>query len=392
MAKGADDDYWEGTNLPSVFKHDLLQRYMPAFGGMTGSQSAGGRLVYLDGYAGRGRYADGRPGSAERIMAIAENQKALGRQWTCFFVEKEGKSAAALREVAGAYVRRGVDARSHHGSVEDVLPQVLAQAAGVPLFLFLDPTGLGQPYEQLVGTLTGARHTLWPPTEVLLNFSLEAVRRIGGHATSPNGTETSMRRLDTTLGGAWWRDIVRRGDLAEAVAAISDQFAQRLGSDTGMHVVTVPVRRAPGQKPLYNLVFGTRRQHGLWVFGDAVARATETWWDSLEEVETLTDPYALFSLTATIRPKLAMVEREAVPAISTNLAEILREVEAFTVVDRTLQVFGHYYGQVRDITVRDAVKHLYADGGTSCSGKGGKPRDLVVTRPQLPAAREGISS
>ena len=53
VAKGADDDYWDETNLRSVFKHDLLGRYVPQFGGMTGSQSKRGRLVYLDGYAGR---------------------------------------------------------------------------------------------------------------------------------------------------------------------------------------------------------------------------------------------------------------------------------------------------------------------------------------------------
>ena len=49
MATGAGDLYWERQGLPRVFKHDLLGRYLPKFGGKTGSKSA--RVVYLDGYA-----------------------------------------------------------------------------------------------------------------------------------------------------------------------------------------------------------------------------------------------------------------------------------------------------------------------------------------------------
>jgi hypothetical protein len=37
MATGADDQYWEKQRLPSVFKHDLLGRYLPVFAGKTGS-------------------------------------------------------------------------------------------------------------------------------------------------------------------------------------------------------------------------------------------------------------------------------------------------------------------------------------------------------------------
>lgn len=55
MATGAGDEYWKEQALPSVFKHTLLDKYMPQFAGMTGSVARGRRVVYLDGYAGRGR-------------------------------------------------------------------------------------------------------------------------------------------------------------------------------------------------------------------------------------------------------------------------------------------------------------------------------------------------
>jgi endonuclease/exonuclease/phosphatase family metal-dependent hydrolase len=45
MPRGADDRYWEGPGLSSVFKHTLLQKYMPQFAGMTGSRAQTKRVV-----------------------------------------------------------------------------------------------------------------------------------------------------------------------------------------------------------------------------------------------------------------------------------------------------------------------------------------------------------
>ena len=49
----------------SMFKHAIIKNYMPPFLAMTGSTSDRRRVVVMDGFAGRGRYADGSPGSAE---------------------------------------------------------------------------------------------------------------------------------------------------------------------------------------------------------------------------------------------------------------------------------------------------------------------------------------
>jgi hypothetical protein len=166
------------------------------------------------------------------------------------------------------------------------------------------------------------------------------------------------------------------------VARLVDDFATKLSRDSSLTMVSVPVRRAPNHKPLYHLIFGTRSNHGVWVFGDSVARATQTWWDTLEAVEASDDADALFSATSVIRPDLDTVERVAAPAIATNLAVLLERHASFRVVDHPREVFGTFYGEVRDKVVRDAVKLLHAQGGTSSTGVGVKrPRDIVVRRP-----------
>jgi three-Cys-motif partner protein len=278
MATGAGDQFWEQQRLPGVFKHDLLRRYLPVFAGKTGSRARG--VVYLDGYAGRGRYEDGTPASAERILQIAEQQATQGINYRLFFYERDSESYAALDSVVSEYVARGVQAEAIDSEVIAGLGQVIDAAGDKSLFLFLDPCGLGIPFSVLVQTLSGPRAAKWPPTEVLLNFSLEAVRRIAGHVTSPTPNERTKARLDKALGGDWWRDLVRQGVSDQAVNEIVTGFRERLERTTGMQTFAIPVRRTPWQKPIYFLVFGTRNPLGIWHFADDTARATEKWWST----------------------------------------------------------------------------------------------------------------
>ncbi|GCD99664.1 three-Cys-motif partner protein TcmP [Embleya hyalina] len=386
MSTGTDKDYWKAQALPSVLKHRLLRSYIPRFAGMTGSHSK--QIVYLDGYAGEGRYEDGRKGSAELAMGIAADHAAMGRPivWTCFFAERKAASAVKLREVAGEYVKRGVDSRIHHGEVDDLLDQAVAAAVGLPLFLFLDPCGLGVPFERLTGIVNGPRAVppQWPPTEFLLNFSLEAVRRIGGHQRSEQGNARTMERLDIVCGGSWWRDIVDREGV-NADEPVATEYARRLQEATGMFVRSVPVRRRPRHKAVYHLVFATRSQYGLWAFGDSAAKARDAWWESLAQDEAArneaSDTPFLLTEAEVLRPDPETIERAALPVIADNIERLLREGRPVKLVDHTLEVFGDLYGQVTEPVVRKAIKLLHTQRRTPSNGKGSPIHNLVVDPP-----------
>jgi three-Cys-motif partner protein len=363
--------------LPSVFKHALLRQYLPPFAGTHGK-----RVVYLDGYAGQGRYGNGEPGSAEIALRVAAHHRSRGYQVSCTFVEQHAESFARLQEVVQGYAARGVDAQAHRGEVDDVLDDVVLQAREAPLFLFLDPCGLCLPWTRLVDVLALRRPDRKPPTELLMNFSMMAVRRLGGHVRSPRGNEKTLERFDDVCGGTWWRayfDGSQSGhpDPAEAVAA---EYARRLRKQTGMFVRSVPVAKTPTAKPVYHLVFATRSQYGLWVFGDAVARARNSWWETLELKEEDEDDGALFSTVSVIRPDPDVVADKAVPAIAANLETLLGRLKApFKLVDHTLEVFGEYYGQVTEPVARMAVKELHKQGSTPSTGIGEKrTREIIV--------------
>ncbi|WP_228925347.1 three-Cys-motif partner protein TcmP [Streptomyces sp. DH7] len=381
MSSGTSGEYWADKALPSVFKHELLRRYLPQFGGMTGTQSHDKRVVYLDGYAGEGRYKNGQPASGEIALRVASHLRAkAGLTLECFFSEAQAKSHDRLSEVVQQYRSRGVRAHAHRGEVDSVLDQVVERAVREPLFLFLDPCGLVLPQDRLVEVLARKRPQKRPATELLMNFSMMAVWRLGGHVRSPKGNERSLQRFDDVCGGTWWREYFadavasrgRNGAAEDAIEAVAAEYARRLEQRTGMVVQSVPVSHSPRQRAVYRLVFATRSPYGLWVFGDAVARARGEWWKELEEREE----DALFSLA----PDPKEVEAKALPEITANLEKLLiRSRRPVKLVDHTLEIFGSFYGQVTEKVARQAVRLLHEQGKTPSNGVGVKrTREITV--------------
>jgi three-Cys-motif partner protein len=174
MASG----FFDRRQAAAVLKHGVLERYLPVFIGKTGSQSLGKRVVYIDGYAGPGMYRDGTPGSPELALRTAIELAEMREAW-CFFVERDRSSYETLRS---HLERIGHDRwTAYRGRVEDHMDEMLSKAVGLPLFAFLDPFGMVLPLDMLTGRMLaratgrGGRRT---PTEVLLNFSMWAVKEV----------------------------------------------------------------------------------------------------------------------------------------------------------------------------------------------------------------------
>ncbi|MEU5590283.1 three-Cys-motif partner protein TcmP [Streptomyces chrestomyceticus] len=390
MSRGTGGKYWADKALPSVFKHELLKRYLPQFGGMTGRQSHDKRVVYLDGYAGEGRYENGAPASAEIALRVASHFRArYGVTVECFFTEAQQKSFERLAQVVEHYRAGGVRAYAHRGEVDGVLDSVIQQASRQPLFLFLDPCGLVLPQDRLVDVLKRQRPQKYPATELLMNFSMMAVWRLGGHVRSPKGNERSLQRFDDVCGGTWWREYfadasaasARAGAAEDAIEAVAAEYSRRLARRTGMLVQSVPVSHDERKRAVYRLVFATRSPYGLWVFGDTVARARDQWWKTLDAREEESGKLTLFSL----RPDPEEVAERAAPEIAKNLEELLlRTRRPFKLVDRTLEVFGDHYGRVTEPAVRKAVRLLAAAGKTPSDGVGvPKIREITIYPPGL---------
>lgn len=387
MAAGGGSGFFAERKAPAVLKHALLAQYVAPFLGMTGSTSANGRVVFFDGYAGAGRYADGSPGSPLLAMATAKKQLP-NRVLDCVFVEKDRKSFQVLDKITEGFRGQGVRCTALLGTVEDHIATTLQRASGAPLFMFLDPFGVPLPYPTLVAAMTGERGAVRPPTEVLLNLSDKAIRHIAGQLKPEAKDRSALPRLDIALGG-WWRDTFLTtygvtGDTETAVQAVVDEYALRLGRDTKSTVISVPVHTRKGHLPIYHLVFTTRSPYGVWVFADALARAQMEWRKVQFEEESDEDQdFVLFKTDDLFTADEERLKASGVAAIEHNLLSLLDREPGFRLLDRVHGVYGKtWLGVARETWVRQAIKNLNKRGLTSSDGVGNKIRDLRVERPR----------
>ncbi len=350
------EDFFESRQAAALLKHQLLGRYIRVFVNKVGSTSAGHRVCYLDGFAGPGLYDDGSPGSPA-VVAEAMGFVSEIRDVDAIFVEQDREFYLKLSELLADVAP---SARCIHADVEAVLPSILDSARGVPLFAFLDPFGLNVPFESVRSIL--ARQGT---TEVLLNVSLPGIRRNAGHLTSVAKDEryqqaraTILTRMDSSLGGDWWREIWIEEDEAIRTETIAREYVRRCGALTGSYY-DVAVSDSWQGRPSYLLLLLTRHADGFWHFNEALSKAMEV--------------YREYCLAQEQQLHLETPEsraRQWQDHIAANIEDLLRTRGAFTIGDLPVQVYGDALGLAREMHVRAAIKSLHKRGLTTTSGVG----------------------
>lgn len=375
---------------------------MTIYASKVGSWSPGGRVAYLDGFAGKGQYDDSAPGSP--LLLLRQAGAMSYRRLECHFVERDLDNFTSLHRLLKAQDAQGLQWHAYQGSVDDHLDDVLVAVRGVPLFAFLDPFGLGVSWRVLRDGLLHRPADAYgrPQTEVLLNLSLSDLRRNAGHLVSSKNylKEPHLLRVDEALGGDWWRELYLRvwhqsgEDQDAAVDAVVQAFQVRI-EELGWHSLLAPVRNSPNSKPVYLLLFMTRNLQGIWYFADRLASANRSWrlayerselrvaLDAGEGGDTLFDDIPGFTEQTDLDLVRRFDEAEKLrrrgwqDVIAQNLARLLRNVPMLALRDNVESVYGTTLGLADETDVRKAVKAVHAAGYTGNDGKG-DVRSLVL--------------
>ncbi|MFC7245168.1 three-Cys-motif partner protein TcmP [Catellatospora aurea] len=378
--------FFVNKKAAAVLKHGILRSYVVPFVSKIGKYSTDSRVVFLDGYAGPGRYADGTPGSPALILQSAQAVSAF-RNLECYFVERKREDFNRLQALITEANANGIKAEARKGRVEKHLDDVLAKAEGVPLLAFLDPFGLGVSFTDLTEKILGPGrpHRPGTGTEVLLNFSANAVRRIGGLLNSTKvakGKDATLAAMDSACGGAWWREVfLSARNNAEAVEKIAYGYADLVSKKVGAHAWVVAVRnRVHHQQPVYHLVFFTRHTDGLWLFGEANSLAQEAWRKECAPPHVV-DENALFDLGDPFEKEEKLRKEAWVGEIYSNIERILATDGPFFIAQRHGDVLGGTVDVARALHIRAAVTRLYADGKTACNGKGDVAKMYISAPP-----------
>lgn len=408
----AHDDFFQRKQSAAVLKHGILTRYPPVFATMTGSTSTAGRVVYLDGYAGPGRYdpeageSVGAPGSPLLAVQNARTVAQWSRDLHCVFIERNPRYADNLRQVLSQEAPPTLKYDILDGDVEDRLDDALSIASDAPLLAFLDPFGTALPYRQMVNRLM--RRGVRLKTEVLLNLNLEMVWRIGGFLTgedadeerTKSGRSATLERVDEFLGGAWWRDTFRQarisgqpGSAATAAQRVASEFCERVRSATGFSSFAVPIRRRPTHPPLFLMILFYRHPAAPYQFNGAVSGANAEWREHFRRID-LADELAkqqeqpdLFGEDFTVE----MSEKDAeaaeqrldqtwTTAIAGHIRTLLVKEAAISIESRFADIYGNTLGLAREKHLRAAWDQLADEGLVYPRQKSAKLRRQTITR------------
>lgn len=136
--------FFVSKKAAAVLKHAILDKYVVPFASKVGKYAPDGRVVYLDGYAGPGRYDDGTPGSPALIL---ESAAAIAdfRKLDCYFIEKNRKNFQSLSQLVAEAREQGLDAHALQGRVERHLDHVLEAAQGPRCSPSSTPSALASP-------------------------------------------------------------------------------------------------------------------------------------------------------------------------------------------------------------------------------------------------------
>ena len=272
-------------------KHEILRRYLQAWFPILAKGNS--RLVYLDGFAGPGRYSNGEEGSPIIALQAARAQYAhLGQSEPVFvFVEEDPERAKHLEtvEVPALKLPKHFRVQVSVGNFEGVMTALLDQLDArnlqlAPTFALIDPFGITGIPMRLISRLLKRRSC-----EVLITFMTHTIQRF---------VTELPEHTNTLIGSADAAEKIRAA--ANRVHTARQLYREELGK-TARFVHFFSMYSTQGS-PIYDLFFATNHPLGFVRMKEAMWLVDRSGAFSLHEG---TDPNQLTMLSPTPELHLA---------------------------------------------------------------------------------------
>ncbi len=238
-------------------KHTILRRYWEAWLPIMTKYNQ--RVLYIDGFAGPGKYAGGEDGSPLIALKSARDHHARPKSEVVFtFIEKDKKRFDHLVEII-EQIKPTLPKNFHvhrvHGTFDDQMTDVLngideQRAKLAPSLVFIDPFGFSHtPF----GTVRRIMQN--PRCEILVTFMFEEINRFLGH---PDHMDT----YDQLFGTDRWREVLAVSDPDCRRRMIHDIYRDQLRG-AGVEYVRSFEMLNQGNRTDYFLFFGSHNLRGL---------------------------------------------------------------------------------------------------------------------------------
>jgi len=340
-------------------KHELLRRYLAAWFAILGVQW-NPKVVFLDGFAGPGVYANGEPGSPLVALSTLVNHSYFGRwdstEFVFLFIEKDAERYSSLeREVERFWSAqpagqpRNVRVRLFNDELAAVAEDIVAEARErnwrlAPTLAFIDPFGWSGVPLRLISELLS-----FEKCEVLFNFTFDSVNRFVGDE------RPGVTRSFAELFGTDESDEPEHHEAAALAGTerkyfLRDLYMHGLREIAGFTFVrSFELRDVERGRTAYFLMFGTRHPKGLQMIKEAM-------W--------ALDPERGVRFSGFAGDQQMLFEPE--PNVRPLRAAILAEFAGRVVPIEKIDEFVNLDTDFKTTQYRRVLKELEADGGVAC--------------------------
>ena len=246
-------------------KHEVLRHYLKAWFPILSRWSE--RIIYLDGFAGPGIYAEGDYGSPVIALQTAAEHKLRQRfkEIVFLFIEKEADRASKLKEVLKKCfptlpenMRYHVIGAEFAPTLEKVLQHLEESGAELaPTFAFLDPFGFSGFPMRLIGRMMS-----YDKCEVLTTFMVGFVRRFTDELREPV--------LNELYATEEWQNVHGIADPEQRLRFLLNLYERQLKDAGGAKYVRSFGMIGVHNQPIYYMVYGTKHPAGLKVMKEAM--------------------------------------------------------------------------------------------------------------------------
>ena len=352
MAKKNDDFFVEKKPWSEV-KDQLLGCYLKPY--VAKILHTRRPLVYVDCFAGKGKFDDGKQGSP--LIALDIMQQGL----TSSTMSGHLQIAPAFIDLNYADELRtnlkdypGVKIVS--GAYEDEIDGLLKNKGGCNVFLYIDPYGIKalncSKFDEFAN---GQFYSI----ELLINlnsfgFIREGCRVMGKQfkmdddaffddlveyePTRLDPSDKSVEALNQIAGGDYWKPIIEQYlsgkiDGYKAEEYLSEQYCHRL-SQTFVYVLNMPIRIKQGQHTKYRMIHATNHPDGCVLMADNICNR----WELMKQLQT-GGQMSFFHETV---DNQIIDEAE----IQRDVTEHFSQIDSWTSLNEALAVFFVKYGAI----------------------------------------------
>lgn len=240
-------------------KHQILEEYLKAWFPIIARWNKD--IVYIDGFAGPGRYSGGEFGSPIIALNAIKNHTMLGsaRSINFLFIEKDKKRSSALRQTLQEEFSSGMPSNIQYdvldsdfeGGLSSILDTQDEQNKKLaPTFAFIDPFGYSDFSMDLIQRLLS-----YDKCEVFITFMASYVHRF----SDPLHVKSQFELFGTEE----LPDFSDGKNTNEKINSILDFYIKQLQKNGGAKYVYPFQMIGDKNIPIYYLIFATNHLKGL---------------------------------------------------------------------------------------------------------------------------------